>query len=83
MSKITRNLLITMLLLAFMPAVHAFESTLLIEGGVGIPLDDIEGSNEMKGAWAVAWECGMIKDWLGIGASPWFANVQVQGDHPM
>ncbi len=83
MSKITRNLLITMLLLAFMPAVHAFESTLLIEGGVGIPLDDIEGSNEMKGAWAVAWDGWMIKDWLGIGASPWFANVQVQGDDPM
>ncbi|MCB5247594.1 MAG: hypothetical protein LHW57_06180, partial [Candidatus Cloacimonetes bacterium] len=83
MSKITRNLLFTLLLLALLPAVHAFESTLLIEGGVGIPLDDIEGTNEMKGAWALAWDGWMIKDWLGIGVSPWFANVEMQGDDPL
>ncbi len=82
MSKISRTLLVTLLLLAFLPAIHAFESTLLIEGGVGIPLDDIEGTNEMKGAWALTWDAWMIKDWLGVGFSPWFANVEVQGDDP-
>ncbi len=83
MSKIPKTLLITLLLLAFLPAIHAFDSTLLIEGGIGIPLDDIEGTNEMKGAWALAWDGWMIKDWLGIGVSPWFANVEVQGDDPL
>ncbi len=82
MSKISKSLLITLLLLALLPAVYAFESTLLIEGGVGIPLDDIEGTNEKKGAWALAWDAWMIKDWLGIGVSPWFANVEVQGADP-
>ncbi|HOH48042.1 MAG TPA: hypothetical protein PLK21_01480, partial [Candidatus Syntrophosphaera sp.] len=82
MSKISKTLLITLLLLALMPAIHAFESTLTIEGGVGIPLDDIEGTNKMKGAWALSWDAWMIKDWLGVGISPWFANVEVEGDDP-
>lgn len=82
MSKLTRNVLITLLLLALMPAIHAFESTLIIEGGVGIPLDDITGTDEMKGAWALAWDAWIIKDWMGVGVSPWIANIEVQGDDP-
>ena len=81
-SKPSKAFLITLLLLALMPAIHAFESTLTIEGGVGIPLDDIEGTNKMKGAWALSWDAWMIKDWLGVGISPWFANVEVEGDDP-
>ncbi|MCB5223971.1 MAG: OmpA family protein [Candidatus Cloacimonadaceae bacterium] len=82
MLKRSKAILVTLLLLALMPAIHAFESTLLLEGGLGIPLDDIEGTNSKKGAWAVAWDAWAIKDWLGVGISPWFANVAVQGDDP-
>lgn len=82
MLKISKAILITLLLLALMPAIHAFESTLLLEGGLGIPLDDIEGTNSKKGSWALAWDAWVIKDWLGVGISPWFANVAVEGDDP-
>ena len=82
MLKRSKAILITLLLLALMPAIQAFESTLLLEGGLGIPLDDIEGTNSKKGSWALAWDAWAIKDWLGVGISPWFANVAVQGDDP-
>jgi outer membrane protein OmpA-like peptidoglycan-associated protein len=72
-----RKLLVTLLLLAIVPAVFAFESTLTVEGGVSIPVDDIDGSNEMMGAWALAWDGWFFGD-LGVGFSPWFTNLKVK-----
>jgi len=63
-------------------SVNRSKHKIVLEGGVGIPQDDIEGTNKMKGAWALSWDAWMIKDWLGIGFSVWFANVEVNGYNP-
>lgn len=75
MKKITRRLVITMLLLAIMPAVFAFESTLTAQGGVAVPLDDMDGENILHGAWGLSWDAWLTK-YLALGVNPYFTTLQ-------
>ncbi|MCB5245110.1 MAG: OmpA family protein [Candidatus Cloacimonetes bacterium] len=81
MSKIKLSVLIPLLLLAFIPAMYAFESTMSVEGGVNFPQDDVEGENVLMGSWAVSWDLWCFGD-FGLGINPWFTNLKVKnGDN--
>ena len=77
MSKIRLSVLIPLLLLAFIPAMYAFESTMSLEGGINFPQDDVEGDNVLMGSWAASWDLWCFGD-LGIGINPWFTNLKVK-----
>jgi outer membrane protein OmpA-like peptidoglycan-associated protein len=79
MSKIKLSVLIPLLLLAFIPAMYAFESTMSVEGGVNFPQDDVEGDNVLMGSWAVTYDAWIFGD-LGLGIGPWFTNVKIKND---
>jgi outer membrane protein OmpA-like peptidoglycan-associated protein len=76
MNKLIFTLLITLFLLASAPALWAFESTLTLQGGVNIPVDDIDGEDEWMGAWGLSWDAWMTKS-LALGFNPYFTNLKV------
>lgn len=79
MSKIKLSVLIPLLLLVFIPAMYAFESTMSVEGGINFPQDDVEGDNVLMGSWAVTYDAWIFGD-LGLGIGPWFTNVKIKND---
>jgi outer membrane protein OmpA-like peptidoglycan-associated protein len=76
MKMFTRNLIVIVLLLALMPALFAFESTLTLQGGVAIPTDDVDGENIWKGAWGISWDV-WLTECLALGINPYFNNILV------
>lgn len=68
-------LLILLMIFALIPAIHAFESTLTLQGGVNIPVDDFEGEDEWMGAWGLSWDAWMTKS-LALGFNPYFTNLK-------
>ncbi|MFO8145108.1 MAG: OmpA family protein [Candidatus Syntrophosphaera sp.] len=76
MNRSIRYLLVLLMIFALIPAIHAFESTLTLQGGVNIPFDDIDGEDEWMGAWGLSWEAWMTKS-LALGFNPYFTNLKV------
>jgi outer membrane protein OmpA-like peptidoglycan-associated protein len=74
MSKIRRTILLTFLLLAFLPVAHAMESTLTVQGGIAIPTDDMDGSDVYFGAWGLSYEAWLLKS-VALGVTPYFNNM--------
>jgi len=79
MKKFRLSVLIPLLLVAFIPAMYAFESTMSVEGGINLPQDDVEGDNVLMGSWAVTYDAWVFGD-LGLGIGPWFTNVKIKND---
>ena len=79
MRKFRLSVLIPLLLVAFIPAMYAFESTMSVEGGINLPQDDVEGDNVLMGSWAVTYDAWVFGD-LGLRIGPWFTNVKIKND---
>lgn len=78
MKTLRKHVIMTLLLLAMIPAIFALESTLTLQGGVGVPLDDWEGAeNVLHGAWGISWDL-WFKESLAVGINPYFTTLQVK-----
>ncbi len=78
MKTTSKHIIVTLLLLSLLPALLALESTLTLQGGVAIPIDDWEGAeNVLHGDWGISWDA-WIKDNLAVGINPYFNKLQVR-----
>lgn len=74
--RISKHLLFALVLLAFIPAAHAFESTVTLQGGVGYAIDDFDQQDtEYFGTWGVAWDA-WLKHNLALGINPYFTKLK-------
>ena len=70
-----RALLLTVLLAGAALALPAFESTLTLQGGIGVPATDRDEEVIHRGSGALSWDAWIARD-LALGWNLYFATLQ-------
>lgn len=66
---------IAALLIAIIPAVSAFESTLTLQGGVSVPSTDVSAEKTLRPFIGLSYEA-WLKRYLSLGISPYYTQLE-------
>lgn len=74
-TTLLRIMFIAAIMMAIIPAVSAFESTLTLQGGVSIPSTDVSAEKTLHPMFGLSYE-GWLKRYLSLGISPYYTQLE-------
>ena len=79
MTKITRIILIALVIMAVSQLAFAFESTVSLRGGLTMSKSDFDGTDDTHGNFGLSYEA-WLKDYLSVGIAPYMTRMGGERD---
>lgn len=79
MTKITRIILIALVIMAVSQLAFAFESTVSLRGGLTMSKSDFDGTDDTHGNFGLSYEA-WLKDYLSVGIAPYLTRMGGERD---